>query len=183
MLKSLCLRTMGLKKVCYAADFRTRKMLANGMIMSKLIYVIQVYGCASDYLLQSLQVQQNHAARIVTRLGWGTDTKKLLGQIGWLSVKQLYAYHSLITVFKLLHTGKPGYFKNKFSMNFKYQTRQATNNCFTLNKTPGSEKMRQTFRFNSIYLWNLLPSYLKKVSKLEEFKLRLKCWTIETIAL
>ena len=59
--------------------------------MSRHIYVIQVYGCASDYLLQSLQVQQNHAARIVTRLGWGTDTKTLLGQIGWLSVKQLYA--------------------------------------------------------------------------------------------
>ena len=59
-------------------------MLATGLIMSKLTYAVQVYGSASEYLLHSLQVQQNFAARIVTGLGWGTETKTLLGQLGCL---------------------------------------------------------------------------------------------------
>ena len=67
-------------------------MIANGIVMSRIVYLIQVYGNASDYLLGFLQVLQNKAARIVTRLRWGTATEVLLNQIGWLSVKQLYVF-------------------------------------------------------------------------------------------
>ena len=77
--------------------------------MSRLVYVIQLYGSASDYLLKALQVLQNKAARTVTRSGWRTETAALLRQIGWLSVKQLVVYHSLLLVFKINRDGKPGY--------------------------------------------------------------------------
>ena len=64
--------------------------------MSRLIYLIQLYSDAADYLLTALQVLQNKAARAVTRLPWGTRTAVLLNQVGWLSIKQLALYHKLI---------------------------------------------------------------------------------------
>ena len=50
MVKMLTSRINALMKISWAADFKTRKMLANGLVMSRIIYVIQVYGSASEYL-------------------------------------------------------------------------------------------------------------------------------------
>ena len=69
IVKNVSLKINGLIKLCSKADFKTRKMLANGMVISNIVYMIQVYGQASEYLINILQVQQNRAARIVTKLG------------------------------------------------------------------------------------------------------------------
>ena len=105
--KQLTSRVNALCKVCQVSPFKTRKMLANGMVMSSLIYLIQLWGGSSAYLLHLLQVIQNCAARQVTRLNWYTPTKTLLDQCGWLSVKQLSIYHSLVLVYKVKSDKKP----------------------------------------------------------------------------
>ena len=68
MVKMITSRINALLKISWSADFKTRKMIANGIVMSRIVYLIQVYGNASDYLLGFFQVLQNKAARIVTRL-------------------------------------------------------------------------------------------------------------------
>ena len=67
-------------------------MIANGLVMLRFVYLIQVYGNASEYLLRFLQVLQTKVARIVTRLSWDTGTDMILSQVGWLSIQQLYVY-------------------------------------------------------------------------------------------
>ena len=158
------------------ASFKTRKMIANGLVMSRIVYLIQVYGNASEYLLRFLQVLQNKAARVVTRLRWGTETATLLRQVGWLSVKQLYVFHSLILVFKMMKEGNPVYLKDRFRTNFAYQTRQATGCCFVITETPKSEKSRKSFVHNSTLLWNSLPVEIRKIDKIEMFRNKLKEW-------
>ena len=64
-----------------------------------MLYVMQLWGGTSDYLINMLQVLQNKAARFVTKLGIYTSQKTLLLQCGWLSVRQLIQYHSLIMIF------------------------------------------------------------------------------------
>ena len=117
LVKTLSVRINCLRKVCVWADFKTRKMLANGIVHSKLVYMIQLYGQASDYFIKMLQVQQNRAARTVTRLEWNTRTKVLLQQVGWLSVRQLFAYHSLCLVRKIEFSSQPLFLKEKLKEN------------------------------------------------------------------
>ena len=157
MYNQLTSRVNALAKVSWSADFQTRKMIANAIVMSSLVYVIQLYGNATDYLLKSLQVLQNKAARTVTRSGWGTSTSVLLRQIGWLSINQLVVYHSLLLVFKIDRDGKPGYFKEKFKKDFSYRTRQATGNSLVVQATPDSDKTKEAFIHKSTMLWNNLP--------------------------
>ena len=88
-------------QVCKIANFKTRKMVANGIIMSQIIYLIQAWGGCSDYLIAAIQVIQNRAARLVTKLDWYTSMSTLLNQCGWLSVRQLITYHSLLMIFKI----------------------------------------------------------------------------------
>ena len=181
IVKNLSRKINGLGKICALADFKTRKMLANGFIYGNLVYMIQLYGQGSDYLMQILQVQQNRAARIVTRLGLRTHTSELLNQVGWLSVRQLFVFHSVMLVWKIKSTGQPLYLKQKFQQEFAYNTRQATRNNFSVISRPRSELSRQSFVHNSIFLWNSLPQELKQPTVLSVFKSGLKQWVRSNI--
>ena len=78
MLRSLNARIGALKILGRVANFRTRKMVANGIFMSKLIYLITLWGGSAKYIIVALQKAQNIAARIVTKLDWHTPTSELL---------------------------------------------------------------------------------------------------------
>ena len=151
-------------------------MIANGLVMSRIVYLIQVCGNASEYLLRFLQVLQNKVARIVTRLNWDTGSHVLLIQVGWLSIQQLYVYHILITVYKMTKGGKPEYLKEKFRNDFANQTIQSTGCCFNVHVTPKTEKSRKSFVHSTTYWWNSLSADMRKTEKLQAFKLDLKKW-------
>ena len=48
LVKQLTTRINGLKKIAKTASFKTRLMVANGAVMSKLIYMITVWGGAQE---------------------------------------------------------------------------------------------------------------------------------------
>ena len=183
MCKLLTSRINALAKVSWSAGFQTRKIIANAIVMSRLVYVIQLYSNASDYLMKSLQVLQNKAARIVTRSEWKTSTAVILRQIGWLSVNQLVVYHSLMLVFKICRNKKPGYLTEKFKTNFSYRTRQATGNCLVVQGTPDSETSKEAFVHKSTMLWNNLPASLRKIEVFLKFKYELKNWVTRNIVI
>ena len=115
MIKILNKRLNALKKVSKIASFKSRKMIANGIIISRLIFLIPWWSGCEGYLLKSLQIIQNKAARMVTKCGKRTPIKSLLNQCGWMSVAQLSVYHSLVLVYKILSTGSPRYLYSKLS--------------------------------------------------------------------
>ena len=50
-------RINGLKKIAVISIFKTRLMIANGAVMSRLVYMMSAWGGAQQYLLLGLQVQ------------------------------------------------------------------------------------------------------------------------------
>ena len=78
MVKSLNKRLGALRKIQKTASFKTRKMIATGFFMSKLIYLMPLWSGCEDYLVRALQVIQNKAARSVSKLSLFTPTKTLL---------------------------------------------------------------------------------------------------------
>ena len=63
-----------------------------------------------------LQVLQNKLLRLKTGLAWDTPTAKLLEASGDLSVQQLAAYHTVMTVFRVLNSDKPKYLCKKLQL-------------------------------------------------------------------
>ena len=72
MFRILTSRVIALSKLCRIADFKTRKLIANGIFMSNLTSIIQLWSGCSEFLLTFLQIIQNRAARLVTKLPWNT---------------------------------------------------------------------------------------------------------------
>ena len=186
LLRILSNRVNGLKKVCYAASFKQRKTVADGIFMSKLIYMIQVWGGCENYLLKSLQIIQNKAARVVTKLKWDTPVGTLLSQCGWLSIRQLIWYHSVILVHRIRLSKVPKYLYNMYNFNEEknVQTRQTGLKLISLKnmKAPKSELVRRGFRWRSFQDYNLLPLDIRSIATIDTFKKRAKIWANENIS-
>ena len=170
-----------LKKISISASFKNRKMIAEGIIMSNILYVITVYGASDEYLLNHLQVIQNNAARCVTRLGWNARVTELLSQCGWMSVRQLVYYHTLIQVFKIRRDGKPTYLYRKLSAQFDPRTRLAVGNGIRGTLKIKSEERRKSFIPRAIRTWNSLPVSLRKIDKINEFKKQLNMYVKKNV--
>ena len=87
LLKCLNKRVGAIRKISHTASFKTRKMIANGIFISKLIYLMPLWMGCEDYLVNALQVCQNKVARLVTKLDRFTPTTVILKQCGWMPVR------------------------------------------------------------------------------------------------
>ena len=187
LLKSLSTRANAIKKISCFTSFKTRKIIANGIFMSKLIYLMPVWMGSEDYLINALQVCQNKVARLVTKLDRYTPTKVLMQQCGWLPVKQLMAYHSLVLLHKTIRQQTPDFLYQKVtSGSDQPRTRLAvaSSAATTAAGAPGPPSIdscelglaRKSWCWASVYLYKQLPVDLCAVQKIQNFKTRLKHW-------
>ena len=115
LIKSLNKRQAAIKKISFSASFKTRKTVANGIFMSKLIYMMPVWAGCENYLITALQTIQNKVARTVTKKNRFTPTKTLMKECGWLNVKQLMVYHSIVQLHKTVQSQMPEYLYKRVS--------------------------------------------------------------------
>ena len=183
LVRQLTSRVNGLNKVCSRASLKTRLQVANGIFISKLCYLIQLWGGCEGYLLKALQVLQNRAARAVTHKSWFASTRRLLADCKWLSVKQLVFYHAVITTHKVVTTGSPIYLSTIMSTNHPKNTRQAANGEIRIDKKFDSKQglVRDSFRYRAASNYNSIPAELRTASSLPTFKKKLKQWVFTNI--
>jgi hypothetical protein len=141
LMRQLTARINGLKKISVNSSFQTRLMVANGAFMSKMAYLITLWGGA----LKSLQVQQLTAARIVCGyFSYGWSKRKLLDRVGWLSVRQLIQFHTILQAHKTIKTGQPRPMFHSISTDHPRNTRSAASGQIRF----GESFRTQCFRLN-----------------------------------
>ena len=192
LVKSLNQRVGAIRKVSKVASFKTRKMLANGLFISKLIYLMPVWMGCEDHLVNALQVSQNKAARLVTKLDRFTSTKVLMQQCGWLSVKQLLIYYSLVLLHKVFKYQTPVYLYQKISSGVPPpNTRQAAATSEALEalgvhsqpSVPSCDLdlTGKSWCWSSVSWYGQLPLSIKSEKREKAFKTRLKDWVSKNI--
>ena len=183
LIRGLTTRLSALKIIGKVATFSTRKMIADGIFISKLSYLISLWGGCEGYLLKSLQVIQNKAARVVTKLDWNTPTRVLLSQCGWLSVCQLAMYHTVLLVHKTLQTGAPEYLHSMYSRHYQVKTRLADKGLIKPSETdaPKKDLTQDSFKWRSLHQYNLLPLEIRSATSINKFKKLAKNWIMENI--
>ena len=149
--------------------------------MSHLIYIVQIWGGCSQYLLDTLQILQNKAARQVTKLDRYTPIKIILNQCNWLSVRQMIVYYDILMVFKIRKDKKPVYLYEKLSNRYAYGTRYAATNEIRQVQLPKSEITRTAFVNRSITSWNRLPKEVTDNKSDMTFKSSLRSWVKNNI--
>ena len=173
VLSKLRTRLVGLTSLKYVVPYPTLNTITTGMFNSVLVYCLPLYGGCNVSQLKSLQVMQNKAARVVSHLPPRTSREFLYNRIKWLTVNQLVAYHTLITVFKIRETGEPEY----LAQFLKYDNRQ--DRIIIPNTDLGLAK--KSFVWRGSLLWNSMSLGLRKCTKIGQFKTGIKQWVLDNI--
>ena len=172
-----------MKQISSFADFKTRKMITNGIFISRLSYLMPLWGGCHKFLLNALQLIQNRAARYVTRKDVYTPVKTLLTQCGWLSVHQMVFYHTVVLFYKTRQSGVPQVLFNMANVDYVYSTRAKLKGMYKVmssSKVPSDLAMR-SYRWLSVQYWNKLPVEIKTIKNVLQFKKSLKLWIAKNL--
>ena len=189
LIKILNKRIGALKKIRNVASFKAKLNIANGIFMSKILYLLPLYGGCPDYLLSSIQKKQTEAIRQVTGKRWVkpgrkyVSTKHLLQQCGWLSIRQLAFYTTVLSVHKTLVFKAPEYLLEKLKSGTQHATRSSR--LHTIERSHVDEARLSitaaSWRWRGHAQHSLLPEHLKNESEMRIFKLGLKIWVKENV--
>ena len=180
IMRQLTTRVNGLKRIAKTATFKTRLMIANGAVMSKAVYLISVWGGAQEYLLNILQVQQLTAARTVCGFHsrfW--SKKRLLTKVGWLSIRQLIFFHTVLQAHKTILTGRPVSLHQELTSEYPYRTRNAVTGKIRLGE---NFKSKSSFKNRAAKSYNQVPAEIFK-GGLATIKYKLKNWVKENVSI
>ena len=177
LLKQLNSRINGLKMISRNAKFSTRLMIANGAVHSKIVSLITLWGNAQQYLLNAVQVKQLTAARTVCgyqSLRW--SRARLLRAVGWMSVRQLVFYHTVLQAHKTISSGKPSPLYDSLVSQYPYQTRGATSGHIRLRENTSTK----TFKYRAMLAYNSVPVDIRQGTP-ATVKRKLKKWVVSNV--
>ena len=178
MVHALNVRLKALLKIKSIASFKTRLLIGNGIFMSKLCYMITVWGGCPQYLLAALQVIQNAAMRAVCKQGIRYPITEMLKQTNWLSVKQLVFFHSVMQVWKVVNTRQPVYLHTRLvgGTRPRYADRLAAAGSLVRGRRPRLQLTESSWRWRSAGQWDKVPRDIREISSELTFKRKLKTW-------
>ena len=84
-----------LKNISSQLPRKSHATLANGIILSKINYIIHVWGGAHEKFIKKLQIILNTSAQFVCNAKKRTSTKSLMEQCKWLYIRESVEYFSL----------------------------------------------------------------------------------------
>ena len=155
-----------LKYCCRNLPISSKKLLVTGLIISKLIYLLPVYGGTCKKYLDKLQVIQNNAARFVTGHGRRTSKSILMRANDWLDIST-----SVIQMWRIINLKTPLYLYNKLRI-LEDNTVETT--------IPRIQNTETSYRWRTVRIWNSIPQEVKEIRKISSFKKNMKNWIIES---
>ena len=159
--------------VC-ASSHGQRTHSARPIFLSVLTYCLPLFGGCDKAEIESIQIMQNKAARLVTHLPLRTPRTEIFKEIGWLTVNQLIFYHTALSTYRIRQSREPEYLSSIMSRN------NLTERIIVSNTTPTLAK--NSFSFRGSTQWNSLPENIRKIQQISQFKTQLKKWILMNVA-
>ena len=148
-----------------------RRMFANTLLMSRLTYLMPIWGGATPNHINKVQIVQNKIARWVTGMRKRTRIKELLGACGWLSISDMVKLQSTLMIWKMVHLEKPGHLSMRLNIE--------ADKSITV-REPQIQFTGRSMLHRGACTWNELPVDMRNIVNNGAFKLRLRTWIKET---
>ena len=158
----------GLGKLKSVMERQSKKTIVQGVFNSVLCYCLPLFGGCNLSEVQTLQVQQNRAAQIVLNSPPRTSRDWMFDKLGWMTVQQLIAYHTLIAVYRIRQSKEPEHLADILTRDNIYGRIILKNSKLGL--------YRNSFAYRGSLLWNKLPEPLRKLEKIGKFKKNAREW-------
>ena len=108
-------RLNGLDKLKHIMGRANKKNIVQGLFNSVLCYCLPLFGGCNNSEVQLLQSHQNRAGRIVLNLPPRFNRDTMFSMLGWMTVQQLIAYHTVLLVYRVRQSQEPEYLARTLS--------------------------------------------------------------------
>ena len=128
-------------------------------------------GNCGKTLFNKLQKLQNRAMRVLTFSNFDADANSLLEKLRWDDLNQQRQFQKALMVFKSLNNLAPEYLCSKFTNRNNvtpYILRDSVNKLAA--PLPRTNYLKNSFSYSGAVLWNSLPSNIRQVESLTEFR-------------
>ena len=150
---------------------KSKLLLANGFVISRVSYLISMWGGISIKDSKTIQILLNKCARSITNLPRKTRTRTLMENCRWLYFTKLVQFHSILAMWKIVKLGIPYYLRKSISVHPDYSVTSTI---------PRIQTTKKSFKFRTITEWNLLPQGLRDINTYDKFKPHLRKHIIES---
>ena len=181
-----------LKRLRHKIEPAKLKIIADAIFNNKLRYGIAVYGTPKfdfqaddpmDSGLQKLQVLQNDMIRVICghRRRDHIVMREQREKMRMMSVNQLAIYHVGLEMFNIIIKSSAVTIREKIVLqeNLRYKLRSRNNGQVKVPDRPS--KKCTGFSYTGPKLLNFLPEEIRKETRSNQFKTKLKSWIWENI--
>ena len=147
-----------------------RNNLAKTLILSRIQYLMPLWGGAGQTYVNKVQILINTTARWVSSLSKRTRTSTLMDTVGWFSVQEQILISTAIQTWKLVYLRRP---------EIPLRRMELMDDKTILVQEPRLQFSLECFRWRAAREWNCLPQNLREVMNIGRFKGQLKQWVRE----
>ena len=144
---------------------KSRLLLTNGLILSRVLYLLPLYGVTHEKYMNKIQVVMNNAICFVTGMNKRTKKRTLMEEVGWLDVYELQEFHSMLLAWRVLRLRAPAYLAEKLTLDSE---NKLSTNHLRLQNTMNS------FRWKIVSGWNRLSAETRSEQTYKKFKSAVK---------
>ena len=159
-----------LYKINNSLSKKAKLQITNALIISKMSYLITLWGNSNPTLINKVQVTQNLAAKLISGLKKTTRRNYLMRSCNWLSMDELTNYYSVVQIWKTLWHDKPLHLRDKLQT--EEDSRLSTDN-------PRLRITETAFRCKAVIMWNKLPPHLRTEISMRKFKVGVRTWLLD----
>ena len=174
LIKTSNFHIRSLRHVRRGLTFESAKMIALGLVTSRLDYCNSLLYGTSKANIGRLQHVQSDLARVVLQAAWNASSKPLLKQLHWLPVQQRIIFKIALVTFNVQTFEQPSYLHSLLdnytpSRNLRSEGQHLL--CIPFRKSAAA---RRSFCFAAPTIWNSLKSSTRDATSIGTFKTRLK---------
>ena len=159
-----------ISKVRGFLSLQDSEKLVHAFISSRLDYCNALYNGLTKQMLNTLQLIQNAAARIVTRTSKCNHITPVLKSLHWLPVKQRIEFKILLLVYKSLNGLAPPYISDLIYFYDPVRCLRSSSKCLLTNPRINTNAAHGAFSYCAPTLWNSLPLELRSSQSVLSFK-------------
>ena len=146
-------------------SMKAKLQLANSFILSRLNYIISLWGNTTTNQIRKAQVCLNASARFVLTARKSTRQSELMSRCNWLNVRELTEFHSLLQLWKLLRWNLPRSLTD---------TVELVEDDLVSTRRARIKLTDEAWRNATVRRWNDLPEFLRSELSIGKFKRSLK---------
>ena len=164
---------IGLSHSRHILPHSTLTTLVQSLVISLIRYCISVYGSCNTTQLARLQKLLNFSARVISGRRKFDHVSDVLRDLGWLSARNMYSYHVLTLLKRMLVTAQPESIASRIV--HRRDVHQRATRQIDMLHVPRikSESGRRRFLFTAVTAFNSLPPAMCDLN-LRAFKAELR---------